>query len=136
MRPRTLQMCVTPHPANVGDIASSKCGNHRALQMCEPPHPKCRDACNASASNEGNILTQHTRSPAHPAAPLRGPRSLHGQDNSQDADALHASLHCGCVGMRNCSAIRFTTEKTRIRSVHNVFTESIANDGVHKNFLP
>ena len=30
-------------------------------------HPKCRDACNASASNEGNILTQHTRSPAHPA---------------------------------------------------------------------
>ena len=67
MRPRTLQMCVTPHPANVGDIASSKCGNHRALQMCEPPHPKCRDACNASASNEGNILTQHTRSPAHPA---------------------------------------------------------------------
>ena len=35
--------------------------------------------------------------PEHRAGPLRGPLGPHGQDNSQASDALHASLHSGCV---------------------------------------
>ena len=79
--------------------------------------PKCRDACNASARKSYiltyalwlnaltcalwlNVLT------SYPAGPLRGPAGCvgddiglrcAGKDIGMLADALHASLHIGCI---------------------------------------